>query len=230
MDVPPDKYTVVKHLILSRIFGLTFTIKLLERKERYAQEVYEDVARRIPGAEWIIRDERGHEKKLIEIIREEKLEYTGSMILGLNDALVELTGTLAGLTFAFQNSTLVGLAGLITGIAASLSMASSEYLSMKSEASNKSPDIASLYTGVVYLVTVWVLVAPIFVCDNSFMALGFTVLDAVLVIVVFTFFLSVVRDLSFKKRFVEMASISLGVAGASFIIGMALRLFLDIEV
>lgn len=230
MDVPPDRYTIAKHIILSKIFGLTFTIKLLERKEKYAQEVYEDIARGVPGAEWIIKDEKVHEEKLIEIVREEKLEYVGSMILGLNDALVELTGTLAGLTFAFQNSALVGLAGLITGIAASLSMASSEYLSMKSEPSSKSPIKASLYTGAMYLLTVSVLVAPFFVFDSSFMALGVTVLDAVLVIIIFTYFLSVVRELPFKRRFTEMASISLGVAGASFIIGMALRHFLGIEV
>jgi VIT1/CCC1 family predicted Fe2+/Mn2+ transporter len=230
VDVPPDRYTIAKHIILSKIFGLTFTIKLLERKEKYAQEVYEDIARGVPGAEWIIKDEKVHEEKLIEIVREEKLEYVGSMILGLNDALVELTGTLAGLTFAFQNSALVGLAGLITGIAASLSMASSEYLSMKSEPSSKSPIKASLYTGAMYLLTVSVLVAPFFVFDSSFMALGVTVLDAVLVIIIFTYFLSVVRELPFKRRFTEMASISLGVAGASFIIGMALRHFLGIEV
>ncbi len=229
-EVSPDRLKILKHLLLSRLFGLTFTIKLMERQEKYAQDVYETIARKVPGADWIIRDEKDHEEKLIKIVREEKLEYIGSMILGLNDALVELTGTLAGLTFAFQNSKLVGLAGLITGIAASLSMASSEYLSKKSEVSDKSPLKASFYTGAVYLLTVSVLVAPFFFLGNSFLALAVTVLDAVLVIVVFTYFLSVVRDLPFKKRFIEMASISLGVAGASFLIGMALRFLMGIEV
>lgn len=229
-EVSPDRFKVIKHLLLSRIFGLTFTIKLMETQEKYAQDVYEAIASKIPGADWIIRDEKEHEEKLIKIVREEKLEYIGSMILGLNDALVELTGTLAGLTFAFQNSKLVGLAGLITGVAASLSMASSEYLSKKSEVSEKSPTRASFYTGVVYLLTVSVLVAPFFFLGNSFVALGVTVLDAVLVIIIFTYFLSVVRELPFRKRFMEMASISLGVAGASFLIGMVLRFFLGIDV
>ena len=47
------------------------------------------------------------------------------MVLGLNDALVELTGTIAGLTFVLTNTTLIAMAGIITGIAATLSMAAS---------------------------------------------------------------------------------------------------------
>ena len=59
------------------------------------------------------------------------------MVLGLNDALVEFTGALAGYTFALQNTLLVAMTGLITGVAASLSMATSEYLSTKSEENAK---------------------------------------------------------------------------------------------
>ena len=44
------------------------------------------------------------------------------MVLGMNDAMVEMTGTLAGLTLAMQNTRLIALSGLITGIAATLSM------------------------------------------------------------------------------------------------------------
>ena len=57
------------------------------------------------------------------------------MVLGLNDALVELTGTLAGLTFALANARLVALAGIITGIAATLSMAASNYLAERANGS-----------------------------------------------------------------------------------------------
>jgi VIT1/CCC1 family predicted Fe2+/Mn2+ transporter len=57
------------------------------------------------------------------MIEEERLEYVGAMILGLNDALVELSGSLAGFTLALQDSKLVAMVGMITGIAAALSMA-----------------------------------------------------------------------------------------------------------
>ena len=58
---------------------------------------------------------------------------------GLNDALVELTGALAGLTFAFKDSRTIALAGLITGISASFSMAASDYLSNKADDDGKNP-------------------------------------------------------------------------------------------
>ena len=87
----------------------------------------------IPNLSKILKDEEEHEEELIKMIDEEKLQYVGSMVLGLNDALVEFTGSLAGWTFAMQNNKLILLAGIITGISATLSMASSEYLSAKNE-------------------------------------------------------------------------------------------------
>jgi len=141
------------------------------------------------------------------------------MVLGLNDALVELTGALAGLTFTLQNSRLIGAAGLITGIAASLSMSASEYLSQKSEKGSKNPIKAMFYTGIAYVLTVLLLVIPYFVFANYYIALGVTLLNGILVILVFTFFISVVKELSFREMFLEILFISLGVAAVSFMIG-----------
>lgn len=68
---------------------------------------YEDIAAEIPQAQKIAEDEDRHEQQLLAILDEERLQYVGSMVLGLNDALVELTGTLAGLTLALQNTKLI---------------------------------------------------------------------------------------------------------------------------
>lgn len=86
-----------------------------------AQGAYDGLAS-VPGVEALIEDEEGHEQRLIAMIDEERLRFVGSVVLGLNDALVELTGTLAGLSFAFQDNRLLALSGLINGIAASMSM------------------------------------------------------------------------------------------------------------
>ena len=51
--------------------------------------------------------------------------------------MLEFTGALAGYTFALQNTRLVAVTGLITGVAASLSIATSKYLSTKSEGNAK---------------------------------------------------------------------------------------------
>lgn len=228
-DVKPDNLRIWWYYIISRIFGITFGIKLMEKGEEGAQEAYGKIVKIIPGAKKIMEDEEEHEQELVNLIDEERLRYVGSMVLGLNDALVELTGALAGLTLAFQNARLIAVAGLVTGIAASFSMAASEYLSTKSEGGTKDPLKASIYTGFAYIITVILLIFPFLVLDNIYASLGLTVFNAILVILVFTFYISVAKDIPFKERFIEMAGISLGIAALSFVIGFVVRMFLGIE-
>jgi VIT1/CCC1 family predicted Fe2+/Mn2+ transporter len=230
VDVQPDKLKILKRLLLLKLFGLTFTIKLMEKEEKMAQNAYKQISDTFPEIKNILKDENEHEENLIKLINEEMLEYIGSIVLGLNDALVELTGTLAGLTFALQDTQLIGLAGLISGLSASLSMMSSEYLSQKSEEGEKSPYKASVYTGIAYTATVLFLIFPYFIFSNYYAALMLTLANAVLIIFVFTYFMSVIKDLPFKKRFFEMLTISLGIAAISFAIGFVLRSFLKIDV
>jgi VIT1/CCC1 family predicted Fe2+/Mn2+ transporter len=228
-NVKPNKLKIRTYYLISRIFGITFGIKLMEKGEEKAQTTYEKISKSVPAAKSIVKDEDEHENQLIDLIDEERLKYVGSMVLGLNDALVELTGALAGLTFALQNTRLIAMAGLITGIAASLSMATSEYLSTKSEQDGKSPIKASVYTGSAYVVTVLFLIFHYFVFTELYLCLGLTILNAVTVIFIFTFYISVAKDIPFKNRFLEMALISLGIASLTFIIGFIIRTFLNVE-
>ena len=229
-DVKPGRFKVFFFTVVSRILGLTFGVKLMEKGEEGAQINYDRLAMSIPRAKEIEADENRHEQELISMLQEERLEYVGSIVLGLNDALVELTGALAGLTFALQNATLIALAGLITGIAASFSMAASEYLSMKSEGEGERALKAALYTGVAYVVTVILLVLPFLILGNYFISLGITLGTAVLIILFFNYYVSIAKDLDFKRRFLEMAGLSLGVAALSFGIGYLVRIFLGIDV
>ena len=127
-------------------------------------------------------------------------------MLGLNDALVELTGALAGLTFAFRDTNLIALAGLVTGISASFSMAASDYLSTKADEDSKNPIRSAFYTGLAYIITVAILIAPYLLSHNYITALIWTILNAILVIAVFNYYISVARGYVFKKRFFEMAA------------------------
>jgi len=228
-NAKPNKLKIWTYYLISRIFGITFGIKLMEKGEEKAQITYEKISKSVPAAKSIIEDEDEHEKQLIDLIDEERLRYVGSMVLGLNDALVELTGALAGLTFALQNTRLIAMAGLITGIAASLSMATSEYLSTKSEQDGKNPIKASVYTGSAYVITVLFLIFHYFIFTDLYLCLGFTILNAIIVIFIFTFYVSVAKDIPFKNRFLEMALISLGIAALTFIIGFIIRTFLNVE-
>lgn len=228
-EVKPNRFLIFIYLFIARILGLTFSVKMMEKGEERAEKSYSFIEDKIPDASEILKDEMEHERLLLEMIDEEKIDYIGSMVLGLNDALVELTGALAGLTLALQNTRIIGLAGLITGIAASLSMAASEYLSQKSESDSKDPLRASFYTGIAYILAVILLVLPYFILVNYYFALTATLGIAILIILVFAQFVAVVKDMSFKKFFLEMVLISLGVAAISFFIGWLARTLLNIE-
>lgn len=228
-DVKPSKWKIFKYSLIAKILGLTFGVRLMEKGEAMAQVNYDKIAEKIPEAKQISEDEDKHEQELIEILNERKLEYLGSMVLGLNDALVELTGALAGLTFALQNTHLIAATGGITGVAASLSMAASEYLSRKTEERGNAL-MAAIYTGATYLATVIILVAPFVIVDNYLLALGITLSSAILIILIFTFYISIAKNMPFRRRFFEMAGISLGVAAISFGIGYLVRTFWGVEI
>jgi VIT1/CCC1 family predicted Fe2+/Mn2+ transporter len=229
-DVGPDKAKVEFYYFISRLFGLTFGIKLMEMRESEAVDTYREISQYIPETAGILRNEEEHENQIVGMLDEKSLRYVGSVVLGINDALVEFTGSLAGFTLALQNTQLIAAAGLIMGIAASLSMGASEYLSQKSEGSENNPLTAAFYTGGAYVLTVGVLIMPFLLMSEPLQAFAITLALAILIIVLFTFYTSVAKDLPFLKRFAEMAAISLGIAGISFVIGILVRIYLNVEV
>lgn len=229
-EIAPRRWSVFKYVWIARLLGLTFAIKLMEKGEEVAQVQYKEVLDESGLPMSIIQDENDHERELIAMIDEERLRYVGSIVLGLNDALVELTGALAGLTFALQNTQLIALTGSITGLAAALSMGVSEYLSTKAEDTEQHPLKASIYTGTAYVLTVVSLIIPYLIFSSYYVCLAATLSIALLIVAAFNYYISVVNEVSFRKRFMEMAGLSLGVSAISFLIGVVLRTFAGIEV
>lgn len=229
--VAPIKSKIIYYTLLAKIFGYTFALKLMEKGEDLAVHTYKELIDEVPIAETIAADEDAHEQKLLGVLDEERLQYVGSMVLGLNDALVELTGTLAGLTLALQNTKLIALSGLITGISATLSMASSEFLSARSEGRDDALKSCT-YTGITYCLTVAFLVMPylLFGYGHYMYALAVMLGIVVAIIAGFTYYISVAKDLDFKQRFKEMATISLSVAAFSFVIGLIVKEVLGIDI
>lgn len=231
LEMKPQRLKVWWHGLMASLLGFTFTLKMMENGEALAQVSYDKLAEEVPESVQIREQEDAHEQALMEMLDEERLRYVGSMVLGLNDALVELTGTLAGLTLAMQNTRIIALSGLITGISATLSMASSEFLSAKSEGR---PDAfkSCIYTGIAYLLTVALLVLPylIFPASQYLYALGTMLVIVVLIIALFNYYISVAKGLKFKSRFLEMACISLGVAALSFVVGLLVKNVLGVDI
>ena len=231
IEMKPEKLKVFKYKLLARILGFTFAVKLMENGEENAQEEYEQLATDVPESIAIRKQEEEHEDALLEMLDEERLQYVGSMVLGLNDALVELTGSLAGFTFAMQNTRLIALSGLIIGISATFSMASSEFLAARSEGRDDALKSCT-YTGIAYLITVVLLIAPylIFGSEQYILALIWMLIVVVLIIAGFTYYTSVAQDQPFKSRFLEMATISISVAVISFVVGILAKKFLGVDI
>ena len=229
-EMKPEKGKIFKYTWLARIFGFTFAVKLMERGEEGAQNEYDKLIEEIPESTTIRQQEEEHEQALLSMLDEERLRYVGSMVLGLNDALVELTGSLAGFAFALQNTRLIALSGLIVGISATFSMASSEFLAARSE--GRSDALKSCtYTGIAYLLTVVALIAPylIFPAQYYIAAMLCMLLVVILIIAGFTYYTSIAQDEPFKSRFLEMAVISISVAVMSFVVGILAKKFLGVD-
>ena len=230
-EMKPQKLKVLKYKLMARLFGFTFAVKLMEKGESNAQDEYGVLEQEVEESAVIRREEEEHEQALLEMLDEESLRYVGSMVLGLSDALVELTGSLAGFAFALQNNRLIALSGLIVGISATFSMASSEFLSARSEGRSDALKSCS-YTGTAYLVTVVLLIAPYLLLDSAMYIAALICMLAIVVLIIggFTYYTSVAQDQPFKSRFLEMAGISLTVAVVSFVVGVLAKKFLGVDI
>ena len=230
LEMKPETAKVLKYTLIARTLGFTFAVKLMERGEEAAQEEYAVLAEEVEESKAIRKQEEEHEAALLNMLDEERLQYVGSMVLGLNDALVELTGSLAGFAFALQNNRLIALSGLIVGISATFSMASSEFLAARSEGRTDALKSCS-YTGVAYLLTVIALIAPYLLLPAGMYIPALICMLAVVILIIagFTYYTSVAQDEPFKSRFLEMAVISITVAVVSFIVGILAKKFLGVD-
>jgi VIT1/CCC1 family predicted Fe2+/Mn2+ transporter len=230
----PHRLKVAWIVLCAKVFGLTFVLKLMERGEDSAADTYREVTESYPQIAAIAYDEERHESELIGMLDDERLKNMGAIVLGLNDALVELTGALAGFTFAIGNPVRIAKLGLITGLAASMSMAASAFLSARADeqagnTSDADEDDSSgavktaIYTGAAYVLTVFILVAPYAFFASATIALAVMLLLAFGIIAFFNFYLSVARETSFRRGFFVMAGISTLVALISYGFGYLLR-------
>lgn len=144
-EMAPDPKRVFWYVWIMRVLGPAFVVRQMELCEKGTEASYSLYAEREEFIR-IASEEKRHGEDLTNLAGGMRLSYMSSVVLGLNDALVEFTGALAGFTLALNEPRLVALTGSITGVAAALSMAASEYLSTKSDATGeKHPLRAALY-------------------------------------------------------------------------------------
>jgi len=156
-------------------------------------------------------------------------KYTGALVLGMHDALVEISGIIAGLAFAFSDRKVIIMTAAIAAVAASLSMAAANFQAQRAE-HNPNALRAALYTGIMYMITSAILILPFAVVSNRFWALGLMAIMAVLIIFGFNCSIGILTRRPFVPRFLEMLAICVGVSVASFAIGVAAKYFMGITI
>lgn len=224
---------VLRMVFMRKLLGLTFTSLYLERHEEEVVESYERIEKAIPQekAEFlrkIIEDEKKHEKETVSGIDESIVKYMSFIILGLADAIVEINGVHAGFLGVTESTIVTGIAGLVVGLSAAISMASAAYLQAKHE-SGKSPRTSALMTGISYLLAVVALALPYFIIRHMLSAFAVSVSLGVAMIAGFTYYASVLQEKEFLREFLESTALMMGTALASYLFGDVLGTFFGIR-
>ncbi|MBD5391518.1 hypothetical protein HDR66_01785 [bacterium] len=157
-----------------------------------------------------------------------KFPYAGAIVLGMHDALVEISGIIAGLTFAITDQRIIIMTAVIAAISASMSMAAANYQANRAD-KNPHAGRCAIYTGIAYIATCVILIIPFAIIENRFIALGMMGMNAALVIFGFNCMVPD-DDRPLLKRFAQMFSICAIVAITSFAIGIIAKHFLGVNI
>lgn len=229
--MPQSRWFFLRFVLMLRyVFGLTFAIKFLERHEAQVIEAYRRIRPQFDGEigqrlERMIADEEKHEVFFIQQIDERVVKYLGFIVLGLADAIIEITGVHAGFLGVTSSTIMAGVAGLIVGFAAAISMSAAAYLQAKQDP-GRNPFASALITGFSYLLAVVCLALPYFLTSNMLAAFIISLIMAMLLTAYFTFYSAVLFDRGFGKEFLESALLTLGTAIATYLFGELLgRIF-----
>ena len=221
--IRPRKATITGTKILRSVLGVTFITKLLEGHEKEAAQKYENIRPVVPAElqgrfTEIIEDERSHERTFIAQLKEARVNYIGFIVLGLADAIVEITGVHSGFLGVTGSTLIAGVAGVIVGFAAAISMGSAAYLQAKQEL-EKSAIVSAFATGISYFISVIFLALPYFLIRT--MATAFTISTSIGIVLIaaFTFYGAVVFERRFWREFSEAAGLMLATAAATFVWG-----------
>lgn len=210
-------------MFLRRVLGLTFASRYLDRHEADVVKDYRAIQGVVPRGdvpkfEEMVADEEQHEKEFASKIESSAITYISFVVLGLADALVEITGIHAGSLGIYNRTEYAGLAGVIAGAAASLAMASAAFAQAK-QGFKGSARLSALYTGVSYFITAIILAAPYFLTSSMIYALTASMVLAFVILAVTTYYSTVISAKPFFRDFAEILAIMLAVTLVLYVFG-----------
>ena len=213
-----------------KTFGPVFTVRVLEARAKRLVEKYHAYLGRVTDAELhrqisrVVEHEARHERALIGALKETSVTFLSNAVAGLNNGLVELTGALVGFSFALGDHFLIAGAGVIIGISASLSMASSAYMQARYD-EHRNPRKAGICIGLACLAVAVFLVAPFFIFKEVFLALGILFAVVFVVINALSFYSAILFQRKFIRQAGELFIASIGVGAVALVIGSLFRIF-----
>lgn len=242
---------VLGFLLARRLLGVAFIVKLLGRTELKNLSNYEAIIKnknvRLTKIErrylyTIIKDEKQHEIQLNRNLKkyEKTLDHIRSIVLGLNDGIVEILAVIAGLAIIATSSLIVVLAGIIVGIAGTLSMAGGVYLSSKSDVlvENVSgekerattPIKDALYTGLFYLIGSIIVILPFIFGMLGYYGILLSIIMASLALVIASTIIAIISNANVTRRCIESLAISLGTAFVGIMLGSIFKAYFGITI
>ncbi len=234
IKVRPSMSTIYLTLFLRFIFGITFATKYLEKHEDDVVKRYKSVGHMIPesdkaGFDEMVADEVEHEEAFLTETEGKYIKYISFVVLGLADAIVEISGIHAGSLGIYNRTELAGLAGIVAGAAASIAMASAAYAQAK-QGFQGSASISASFTGISYFVSAIILATPYFLTKVMSIALGTSFTLAILIIAFISYYNSIISNSHFLRDFSELAGITLGATAALFVFGLVIRSIFGITI
>lgn len=232
-----------------RLFGLSAIHLVLEAIEVYGIRKYLtlwEAYRDTPLGEAtkaILRDELGHEDKIVAQIAARKInpERVRSVFLGFNDGSVEILGAVSGFFAAFQTATSVLVAGSTVAVAGAISMAAGAFVASSSAKEVESiersrqaflgekqdgpteddhPFGSSLIVGVSYLIGALIPILPVlFGAINAWTS----ILVSGIAIILVSFVLAFLSGMKITHRISMNLAIIAVAVGISYLIGLAAR-------
>lgn len=158
-----------------------------------------------------------------------KHKYAPAIVLGMHDAIVSLSGLIAGLTLALADRKTIILSAIIASVAAGLSMGASCYLAEKTN-NNPYAIRAGITTSAAYMGTCVFLIMPFFWFTNTYTALVFSFLMAVAVIIICNLCIRHTHKHSFWRHTIEMLIICTAVSIVAFAVGEVAKNLININI
>lgn len=232
--VQPNMLAVYFTIFLRFLFGVTFAVKFLEKHEEDVIRKYKSVAHLIPeadraGFDSMVSDEVQHENVFLTQTEGKYIKYISFVVLGLADAIVEISGIHAGSLGIYSSTELTGLAGIVAGAAASIAMASAAYAQAK-QGFQGSASTSAVFTGVSYFVNAVILAMPYFLTKVMGVAIGISIFLAIVIIAFISYYNSIISNARFFRDFAELAGITLGASAALFVFGLVIRSVIGISI